>query len=96
MDIRGGDYRDDRFLGVYRILKVSSEGMPPLWKENLCVYGAAGDPGSETVYSGALSGAGAVRGTDLPSSAYEPGIFFHYVPEGNGKNICCLPDRGAS
>lgn len=50
VDIRGGDYRDDRFLGVYRILKVSSEGMPPLWKENLCVYGAAGDPGSDSFF----------------------------------------------
>ena len=36
---RGGDYRDDRFLGVYRILKVSSEGMSPLWKETFVYMG---------------------------------------------------------
>lgn len=48
VDIRGGDYRDDRLLGVYSVLKVSSEGMSPLWKENLCIYGAASDSGSDS------------------------------------------------
>lgn len=26
--------------------------MSPLWKENLCVYGAAGDPGSDSFLEG--------------------------------------------
>ena len=41
------DYRDDRFLGVYRILKVSSEGMSRCGKKPLCIW-AAGDPGSDS------------------------------------------------